>query len=112
MLAPGNLAFAAALAQVHSHCVAFIDSGVAQCWPKLSSELMDAFAALQQTPMAIATTTAHAPTNNSLHHGANSVQTCNPVLSHVEIIPGGEACKDGYTLSLHDALPIDRKSVV
>ena len=95
MLAPGNVAFAAALAQVHGHCVAFIDSGVAQCWPQLSSELMDAFAALQQTPMASAITTAHAPTNNSLRHGTDSVQTCNPVLVHIEIIPGGEACKDG-----------------
>ena len=103
MLAPGNSAFAAALAQVHGHCVAFIDSGVAQCWPQLSHELMDAFAALQQTPMATATTTAHAPTNNSLHHGADSVQTCNPVLSHVEIIPGGEACKDGLQFAQHVA---------
>ena len=95
VLAPGNAAFSAALAQVHGHCVAFIDSGVAQCWPKLSHELMDAFAALQQTSMASTSTTAHAPTNNSFQHDTDSVQACNPVLSHVEIIPGGEACKDG-----------------
>lgn len=97
VLTPGNLAFAAALAQVHGHCVAFIDSGVAQCWPKLSHELMAAFAALQHPPMATGPKNVHAEIISPLQQSAHtaSAQTLLPSLAHVEIIPGGEACKDG-----------------
>lgn len=95
MLAPGNGAFAQAFAGVHGHCVAFIDSGVAQRWPNLARQLMDAFASLQGARVASASTHANAATHQSLQDGANTVQSCVPVLAHVEIIPGGEACKDG-----------------
>ena len=88
MLAPGNAAFAAALAQVHGHCVAFIDSGVAQSWPELAPQLMGAFAALQST---------HGETTSHLQHRTASATspTLAPSLAHVEIIPGGETCKEG-----------------
>ena len=94
MLAPGNAAFAAALAGVHGHCVAFIDSGVAQSWPNLQHELVGAIAGLQTTPMKIAPITAHAETTSNLQHSVGA-QTLLPSLAHVETIPGGEACKDG-----------------
>lgn len=77
VLAPGNAAFAAALAQVHGNCVAFIDSEVAQSWPVLARQLMGAFAALQPS--------------------ASSPNPSAPCLAHVEIIPGGEKCKEGFT---------------
>ena len=88
VLAPGNAAFAAALAQVHGHCVAFIDSGVAQSWPEIAPQLMGAFAALQP---------AHGETTSHLQHGAvaATTPTVAPSLAHVEIIPGGETCKEG-----------------
>ena len=88
VLAPGNAAFAAALAQVHGQCVAFIDSGVAQSWPELALQLMGAFAALQP---------AHGDTTSHLQHGAvaATTPTVAPSLAHVEIIPGGETCKEG-----------------
>ena len=88
VLAPGNTAFAAALAQVHGQCVAFIDSGVAQSWPELALQLMGAFAALQP---------AHGDTTSHLQHGAvaATTPTVAPSLAHVEIIPGGETCKEG-----------------
>ena len=94
VLAPGNAAFAAALAGVHGHCVAFIDSGVAQSWPNLQHELVGAIAGLQTTPMKIAPITAHAETTSNLQHSVGA-QTLLPSLAHVETIPGGEACKDG-----------------
>ena len=94
MLTPGNAAFAAALADVHGHCVAFVDSGVAQSWPNLQHQLADAFAALQTTPLKSAQTTAHAETNSQLQHNPVA-ETLLPSLAHVEIFPGGEACKDG-----------------
>ena len=88
VLAPGNAAFAAALAQVHGQCVAFIDSGVAQSWPELAPQLIGAFAALQP---------AHGDTTSHLQHGAAAATTPTvaPSLAHVEIIPGGETCKEG-----------------
>ena len=97
VLTPGNAAFAAALAGVHGHCVAFVDSGVAQSWPNLQHQLADAFAALQTTPLKSARTTAHAETNSQLQHSAvaETAATLLPSLAHVETIPGGEACKDG-----------------
>ena len=97
VLTPGNAAFAAALAGVHGRCVAFVDSGVAQSWPKLQHQLADAFAALQTTPLKGAPNTAHAETNSQLQHNpvAETAETLPPSLAHVEIIPGGEACKDG-----------------
>lgn len=97
VLTPGNAAFAAALAGVHGRCVAFVDSGVAQSWPKLQHQLADAFAALQTTPLKSAPNTAHAETNSQLQHNpvAETAATLPPSLAHVEIIPGGEACKDG-----------------
>ncbi len=84
MLAPGNAAFAAALAQVHGHCVAFIDSGVAQSWPELAPQLMGAFAALHP---------AHEETTSHQQH--RTASATSPSLAHVEIIPGGETCKEG-----------------
>ena len=88
VLAPGNAAFAAALAQVHGHCVAFIDSGVAQSWPEIAPQLMGAFAALQPAREEI--------TSHEQHGAALATSpTVAPSLAHVEIIPGGETCKEG-----------------
>jgi 3-dehydroquinate synthase len=97
VLTPGNAAFAAALADVHGHCVAFVDSGVAQSWPNLQHQLADAFAALQITPLKSARTSSHAETNSRLQHSsvAETAETFPPSLAHFEMIPGGEACKDG-----------------
>ena len=85
MLTPGNAAFAAALADVHGHCVAFVDSGVAQSWPNLQHQLADAFAALQTTPLKSAPNTAHAEINSQLQHSAvaETAATMPPSLAHV-----------------------------
>ena len=58
-----------ALEGLEGHCVAFVDSGVAQAWPALAERL---HAVVKET-------------------GLDRVS-----LRGVEIIPGGEACKDGF----------------
>ncbi len=97
VLAPGNAAFTAALEQVHGNCVAFVDSGVAQSWPHLSQKIAGAFAALQ--PAATSSASQHSSAkvqrNSQPVAGASPVATVAPCLAHVEIIPGGEKCKDG-----------------
>ncbi len=75
-LAPGNGAFAGAMAGIHGDCVAFIDSGVAASWPELGPQLTAAFAALPGSATRLA---------------------------HIETIPGGEACKDGTAFVEHVA---------
>ena len=58
-----------ALEGLEGHCVAFVDSGVAQAWPALAERL-------------------HAVVKDA---GIDRVS-----LRGVEIMPGGEACKDGF----------------